>query len=278
MAIVDAHTHIFPPEIIRRRERIAEKEKAFSLLYGDGRARMVDAAGLSEYIRKEGVERAFVLSFPFNDKGLLRVTNDYILESSKEIPIVPFILVDPKDVSFSLSEIERCFDLGARGVGEIGSYGGSLGEEELRMMEPLVECLEKKGGILSIHVNEQVGHGYAGKTFVDFRALYSFIERHGEATIILAHLGGGLCFFEFMPEVRRVFRNVYYDLAAAPFLYDSRMYAFVEMFLAEKTLFGSDFPLLPYSRYAKGMEGISPLARDMILHKNAERLLNDRLG
>lgn len=278
VAIVDVHTHIFPPEIIAEREKIAQRERGFSLLYGDGRAKMVDAAELLRYMETEGVQKAFVMSFPFEDQGLLRVTNDYILETSKRIPVVPFILVDLWDEDFSFSELERCFSLGARGIGEFATYDRSLGMDELKMLDPLAEFLQERRGILFLHVNEPVGHNYPGKTTVEVRALIDFIERHKELQVILAHLGGGLCFFEFMPEVRESLRNVYYDLAATPFLYDERVYLFVEAFLSEKVLFGSDFPLLPYGRYAKGLDRMTPENREKVLSRNAERVLHDRLG
>ena len=38
--IVDFHTHVFPPEIIRDRESFARRDAAFGLLYGNPRSPM----------------------------------------------------------------------------------------------------------------------------------------------------------------------------------------------------------------------------------------------
>jgi predicted TIM-barrel fold metal-dependent hydrolase len=69
---------------------------------------------------------------------------------------------------------------------------------------------------------------------------------------------------------------VYYDTAAAPFLYDSRVYrAAKALGLCEKILFGSDFPLLPPSRYLSALEesGLCPEEKQLILGGNASKLL-----
>jgi predicted TIM-barrel fold metal-dependent hydrolase len=48
------------------------------------------------------------------------------------------------------------------------------------------------------------------------RILFDFISSFREVTVILAHFGGGLMFYELMPEVKDVLTNTYYDTAAAP--------------------------------------------------------------
>ncbi|MCX7966391.1 MAG: amidohydrolase family protein, partial [Syntrophorhabdaceae bacterium] len=87
-----------------------------------------------------------------------------------------------------------------------------------------------------------------------------------------AHLGGGLCFYEFMPEVKEAFKNVFYDTAASPFLYSNDIYKFLGKFLKEKVIFGTDYPLLTTKRYLKGMETLDLETQEMILSKNARRL------
>lgn len=279
MPVFDCHVHIFPFEIISERDKIARKDKAFDLLYGDPKTKMIDVDGLSTYMKREGIEKAVALSFPFKDKELLRLTNDYLLYASKELPIVPFIMIDIFDETWSIKEIERCFSKGAAGIGEIAIYEGELGEKEFSRLDNIIKYMEEAGSPLLFHVNEPIGHSYRGKIKVDFLALFQFIEKHQDLNIILAHLGGGICFFEFMPEVKKTFRNVFYDLAAVPFIYDETIYDFIGAHLPEKVIFGSDYPLLPYSRYKNGISKLSAERMEKILFKNAERFFNHgRLG
>jgi uncharacterized protein len=273
MEIFDAHTHIFPPEMIRHRDRIARKEGGFALLYGEGKGSMADSADLTRYMATEQIGRSVICGFPFRDPGLTSAMNDYLLASAKENPnLVPLVSTNPFDEDEGLEELERCYRLGAKGAGEIALYDRPLGKQELEGLEGLAAFTEKKGGVLLLHMNEQVGHEYRGKAAIDFQGVLRFAGNHPGLTIILAHMGGGLCFYEFMPEIRRILRRVYYDTAAVPFLYGKEIYRFIETFLQEKTLFGSDFPLLAFSRYKEGMAGMSPEGLEGLLRENAGRI------
>jgi predicted TIM-barrel fold metal-dependent hydrolase len=129
---------------------------------------------------------------------------------------------------------------------------------------------------LLLHANEPVGHNYTGKTDMSLKRLETFIVNNSDLKIILAHWGGGILFYELMKEVRESFRNVYYDTAATPFLYDNRIYRVAKALdLCEKILFGSDFPLLPQSRYMDAIENsvLSTEDKRLILGENAEKLL-----
>jgi predicted TIM-barrel fold metal-dependent hydrolase len=71
-------------------------------------------------------------------------------------------------------------------------------------------------------------------------------------------------------------KNVYYDTAASPFLYDPKIYKLaVDLAGEDRVLFGSDYPLLPPSRYFKEMESsdIPEKTKKRIFGKNAASLL-----
>jgi len=271
---MDAHTHIFPPDVIAKRGLIASTETGFSLLYGSGRARMADGPALLSYMENEGIDLAVAACFPFEDEGLIRAANDYVLDMAKtDARVLPFVTVDLRGGDGAVAEAERCLAKGARGVGELAYYREGFGEGQRTRLEGLARFLEQKGAPLMLHVNEQVGHDYPGKALVDFAEVASFVQSHPGLKLILAHMGGGICFYEFMPEIRKTFSNVYYDLAATPFIYSRDLYAFAARFLAEKALFGSDYPLLTLARYRADLESLDDTTRGKLLHDNARRLL-----
>jgi predicted TIM-barrel fold metal-dependent hydrolase len=71
-------------------------------------------------------------------------------------------------------------------------------------------------------------------------------------------------------------KNVYFDTAASPFLYDPEVYQVaVKAVGADKIIFGSDYPLLPPERYFKEMEeaGLSADQKQRICGLNAAELL-----
>jgi uncharacterized protein len=276
MPVIDAHTHVFPPDVIARRETIAKIDARFALLYANPRARMVDGAGINEYLEAQGIEQAVVTSFPFTDASLVRACNDYVLELARtDTRVIPFVTVDMEDETAARDEAERCVIRGARGIGEIAFYDTGYGKRERQKLHVVAAYAAQQGIPVMLHVNEQVGRAYHGKTIMDLQEILSFIEAHPGLTVILSHLGGGLCFYEFMPEVRKAFSNVYYDLAAVPLLYSSEVYDFMARYIPDRTLFGSDFPLLSYRKYTEELGSLNDEARDRLLFRNARRMLGN---
>jgi predicted TIM-barrel fold metal-dependent hydrolase len=221
-------------------------------------------------------DKAVVFGFAFRDAGLCRYVNDYVIEKVKEYPqkLTGFMVVPARGEG--AKEIERCSGSGLKGVGELFPAGQEIDLENERETADITGVCVEFGLPLLLHVNEPVGHYYPGKTDAGFRQLETFITNNPELKIVLAHWGGGLFLYETMSEIREKFRNVYYDTAAMPFLYDERIYrAAKALGLCGKILFGSDFPLLPHSRYFAALDksGLSAEEKQLVLGGNARRLL-----
>jgi hypothetical protein len=107
--------------------------------------------------------------------------------------------------------------------------------------------------------------------------IYRLIKKFPQNTIVLGHWGGGLFFFNLMKkEVKENLKNVYFDTAASPFLYDPDIYRIaIRLAGKEKILFGSDFPLIKPARYFKelAMAGLDKDEIESICGGNAVRLL-----
>ncbi len=79
-----------------------------------------------------------------------------------------------------------------------------------------------------------------------------------------------------MPEVNTALRNVYFDTAVSPLLYQKQVFAAVASLVGpEKILLGSDYPLVRHCRLAQELHnsGLEPEAKQAILVDNAVRLL-----
>jgi len=278
MKSIDFHAHITPPDIIANWQKYAEKEPYFALLSRSKHNKFATAEDLVAALEKDGtVDRAVVFGFAFRDMGLCRYVNDYVIEKTREYPEkLTGFMVTPVRGRESAKEIERCFNLGLAGAGELFPAGQGFDLEDKAQTRPLAEACREFSLPLLLHANEPVGHLYPGKTDVSLRQMETFVSENRELKIILAHFGGGLLFYETMGEIKEKFRNVYYDTAAAPFLYDARIYrAAKALGLCGKILFGSDFPLLAPSRYLPALEesGLDDEEKNLILKGNAERLL-----
>ncbi len=268
--IIDSHVHIFPPEFIKDRNPNLKGEPQFALIYTDPRAALRSAPELIRAMDRDGVDRSIVCGFPWSDQGRARAHNDCILEAAAEYPerLVPLACVDPS-ASGGLSEAERALARGAAGLGELSFYHNDLGEKEVR--EPLMKaaglCAEADKPML-LHTNEPVGHAYPGKAPMTLRGLYGLVKACPETRFQLAHLGGGLFFFELLKkEVREVMRNCVFDSAAAPFLYSPSIYdVFCSLAGEERLLYGSDWPLLGLPRYLKDIQSSGLVARARTKH------------
>jgi predicted TIM-barrel fold metal-dependent hydrolase len=277
---IDFHVHITPPEISANWRKYAEKEPYFALLSESRANKFAAAEDVIPALDSGGFDRAVVFGFGFRDMGLCRYVNDYVIEKTRRYPdrLTGFISVPPASAGAE-KEIDRCLGAGLCGVGELFPAG-----QDFRLDEPgesaafAAACAERNLPVL-LHANEPVGRAYPGKTAAGLERIERFIEHNPNLVIVLAHWGGGFCFYEAMPEMRRKCRNVYYDTAATVFLYDPRVYrAAAALDLGEKILFGSDFPLLPPGRYLEAIasSGIGPEERERLLGGNAEKLLRNR--
>ena len=277
MSRIDFHVHVTPPEISGRWQKYAEQEPYFALLSESPRNRFARAEDVIAALDESGFDRAVIFGFGFRDMGLCRYVNDYVIDAVKRYGgrLAGFMSVPPASTEAE-KEIDRCQNAGLCGAGELFPAGQGFALDDPKDTAAFAGVCAERGLPVLLHVNEPVGHYYAGKTAVPLGQVEQFIGRNPDLAIILAHWGGGLLFYETMPELREKCRNVYYDTAATVFLYDSRVYrAAAALGLTGKILFGSDFPLLSPLRYmaALGESGLAPEERERILGGNAEKLL-----
>jgi predicted TIM-barrel fold metal-dependent hydrolase len=277
--ILDAHTHVFPEEMCRRREDFFADEPAFQVLYGSPKSRLVGPEEMLRAMEEEGVEAAVVSGFPWRQERLWRRQHEVILEAQRRWPrkIIGFCNVNPLDPA-APGEVERCLAAGLRGVGELAWYVDDPGDDLVYFLTPLAELCQHFKVPLMLHMNDPVGAPYPGKATIRLDSIYRLIQKFPAVTWILAHWGGGLPFYGLLKkEAPEVFQKVYFDTAASPYLYRPEIYRLAaEMVGPERILFGSDYPLLPPRRYVKEMEeaGLPEEWREMIMGKNLAGLLN----
>lgn len=274
MRIIDAHTHILPEEIIAQREVYRTREAWFGRLYADPRQRLANAEELIAALDEAGVAQAVAFGFAFRDAALCRLCNDYALAAAQRHParLIPLAVVNPASQG-AVSEARRCLEAGARGVGELMPDGQGFALDET--LDDLMALLRAWEAPLLLHVNEPVGHDYAGKGAQGPTQAYALAQRYAQNDIVLAHWGGGLPFYELMPEVRQALTRVYYDTAASPYLYEDAIFRHVAAWAAPKIVFGSDYPLLTPRRCLRRIRrtGLAPEVEAQVLGGNLARLL-----
>ena len=276
--IVDFHTHILPPEFRDRRSEYAARDATFSELLGNPKARIATAEELIEAMDRDGVDVSVVLGFGWTDHHMARDANDYIIDSVNRYPdrLKGFAGINPAWGDVAVSEAERCAAAGLLGIGELHPDTQRFDLGDAAVMQPLMDLVQSHGLIVTTHSSEPVGHLYQGKGTVRPEMLWRFVQAFPDVTVVCAHWGGGLPFYALMPEVREGLRNVYFDTAASPFLYDKGVFSAVSSLVgAERILFASDYPLLDAARISSQLEasGLPQRDRQAIAYGNAARLL-----
>jgi predicted TIM-barrel fold metal-dependent hydrolase len=276
--IIDIHTHIFPPDIQRKRERYCLRDPWFSELYSDTRARAATAEDLIAEMDASGVDISVAFSFGWTDPGLIEETNTYVLDAMRRYAgrIYGMAVLLPTVGDRAIYELERCAQAGMIGLGELMPHGQGYRLDDIALLTPIMEVVRRHHLLVLSHCSEPVGHSYAGKGNVALHDIESFLLAFPDVRFIAAHWGGGLPFYALMPEVKRITANVWYDTAATIFLYHPAIFSTVAQLVgADRILFASDYGLLRQRRVIEHIQqsGLDAEAVRNILGGNAQRLL-----
>lgn len=274
-ALIDAHTHIFPPEVAQQRDRFLARDAWFAALYSAPSARIATAEDLIAAMDRAGIAASVALAFGWRDPAIGRLHNAYLLDAARRYPgrIIPFAHVAPDTADPDLD--------GFAGIGEWMPEGQGFDlAEQHRLAGQLAGARERGVPVLS-HVSEPVGHAYPGKSTVLPQRFWQLARAFPENRFIAAHWGGGLLFYELMPEVRRDLANVWYDTAAGRLLYEPAIFDVAFRILAPgKVLWGSDFPVLSARLYLRAVRqsGVDTAFIAGLLGGNCRALLDAATG
>ena len=271
--VIDAHVHAFDLDTIRDRDHIAQHDAWFGTLYRDPRAKLTSDIELRESMGEAGVARSLICGFPWSDPGRCRQHNDWMATvSAHSGGTLPWLATVVPHHAGAADEAARCFGLGASGLGELNMDGQGFDLAQPTAVAAVVEVCRAHDKPVLFHASEPIGHQYPGKGRATPERLLTFIEAYPDVDIVLAHWGGGLPFYELMPEVAQICARVRYDMAAAPYLYQHHILrAAIGIIGTDRILWGSDFPVLGQQRFLDRVRGtdLPPETLRRILSANA---------
>ncbi len=276
--IIDAHTHIFPPEIQSDRVSFLARDLWFEHLYTNPKSLLAGLADIIASMNAAGIEQSVICGFPWKDPGLCQIHNDFMAEASESASgRLPWLgIVSPITGKSAVQEAERCFDLGASGIGELNADAQSFEFTDSDLLTDLLEVCSKRKKAVMLHASEPIGHMYPGKGASTPDRLIQMIAAFPEVDFVLAHWGGGLPFFELMPEIAATTTRVCYDTAASTYLYRWQVFRSVlDIVGPSRVLMGSDFPVLKQDRFvekARSVDWRDENERRAVLCENAKRV------
>lgn len=292
-AVWDAHVHLFPSDVARNWDRYAARDPWFAALTRPSPRGAVEAWCTPEEALSAADQaqvRGLVMQgWYWNDPGLITLHNDFMAQAMRDHPgrLLAFAAINPVFGEAAVAEIQRCAKLGFSGIGELGPGGNGYNFQDPRLAD-VVACAEQYRLPVCVHCGEAVGHSYPGRDSTPLEPLVRLIERFPHVTFLLAHLGGGLPFYELNPRIHRILQDhVYYDLAANPLLYDLRSIRITaDLVGIHRLLYGSDFPLTLYPRQCRKPDftrflhqlrkeaGLTPEEQDQLLGGTLSRLIS----
>ncbi|MDX2111402.1 MAG: amidohydrolase family protein [Verrucomicrobiota bacterium] len=254
---IDSHIHFFPPAIAANPVVWAEArgEQHWAAVvakdFPHGLQSWPTETELLAALDGAEIDTAILLGWYWEQQETCEEQLAWYLDIKQRHPerFLVFAPIQPRAGAAVLDYAKRALDAGVSGFGEMLPAAQDFDINEDPVWHQLCELCAERGVPINLHVTEAAGHDYTGRVETPLMDYVRLAQRHPETTFILAHWGGGLPFYELNPKVRRALRNVFYDTAASPLLYDSRIWHMVtEVIGPERILFGSDYPLRVYPK------------------------------
>lgn len=268
--IIDFHTHVFP-------DKIAEKTISFLMEKGDipsfGNGTLSD---LKEKMKESSTDKALVLPVCTKPSQFESINKfAYILNEEENIFSFGGIHPDDDNIREKLMLLKS---KGFKGIKLHPDYQETYISDERNYK--LIKTAVELDMYTVVHAGVDVA--YPDDVHCTPKETAELLERiyngnyNVEPRIILAHLGG----IDMFDDVEKylVGMPVYLDLAVIlTFSYDKKeqIERIIKAHGAEKVLYASDYPWSPLKKNVRIAEelNLSAMEKELIFHKNAERIL-----
>ena len=267
--IIDFHTHIFPDSLAPRALAALVRGVAASPMeFKTAPCTDGTEKGLVRDMDKGGISRAVLLPVATKPSQAESI-NKWELGLGSE-RLIPFGAHFPG--ADSPAQLERLKEQGFRGIKLHGEFQGFYADD------PLIVDVCRRCGELGLIVAFHAGMDYEDCENVRVTPTRAarLLDKLSRTTVVLAHMGG----IGFEDEAARLLAGAQGLMVDTSFsagrLSPSHMGDLIAAYGAEKVLFGTDSPWNSGADSAGliNAAGLSDGDRELIFHKNAERLLH----
>lgn len=267
--VIDFHTHTFPDKIAEKTIEHLSKKGGIKP-YRDG-----TYSSLKKSMQDSGVDVSIVLPVATN-QSQVETINNLSAELSGKNGIYYFGAIHPdcSDVEAILDDIKA---KGLKGIKLHPDYQGAYFDDPKYIR--IIGEAAKRELITVTHAGRDVAYPEDIHCTPDM-VLNVLSELKGviEDRLVLAHMGG----FDLEDEVleKLIGKPVYMDTAAVLDRYPNKCKEIIEAHGADRILFATDSPWTDQANMLECLKslGLSQKDNDLILYKNAKRLLGSALA
>src|SRR5512146_2418395 len=278
LSAIDMHVHL---EVSAAgHDGLGPALRAGANAYFNREPKLPSAAETAAFYRERSIAAVLFAVDAERTTGVAPVSNDEVLAAARANPdvLIPFVSVDPGRGDAAIVEVERLIRAGARGFKLHPTLQAFVSSD--RLAYPLYALIEASRLPVIFHTGHSgIGAGVRGGGGIRLKYgnpmdLDDVAVDFPDLTIILAHPS-----FPWQDEALSVALhkpNVYIGLAGRlPRHVPPQLVQYANTLLADKVMFGSDYPLISPDRW---LEDFARLAlrdeiRPRILRDTAARLL-----
>ncbi|MDR0500163.1 MAG: amidohydrolase [Coriobacteriales bacterium] len=259
--VIDSHCHIYPDAIAVRAAKSVGDFYGISMCK-DGSVASLLKSGAN--VAQTGISNYIVHSVALR-KGNVTSINDFIASAASSEPKFIGFATMHQDFTEVETEVQRAIALGLKGF-KLHPDSQAVNADDPRLMQ-LYEIIEGRLPLI-LHCGDY-RYDYSHP-----RRIKRILKAFPKLVLNAAHFGGWSIYdlaLEYLEE-----ENCYMDVSSASvYLGPRRTTELINIYGAERILFGSDFPMwdpaIEYQRFLKNE--LSEAAREMILWQNAERFV-----
>ena len=278
LSAIDMHVHLEVSD--SGRDGLGPTLRAGADAYFRREARLPTAAETAAFYRERSMAAVLFAVDAERTTGVRPVSNDEVLAAARANPdvLIPFVSVDPWRGDAAIVEAERLIAAGARGFKLHPTLQAFMPSD--RLAYPLYEVIEASRLPVIFHTGHSgIGAGLRGGGGIRLKygnpmELDDVAADFPDLPIILAHPS-----FPWQDEALSVCLhkpNVYIDLSGwLPRHFPSSLVRYANTLLADKVMFGSDYPLISPDRWLADFAEleIRDEVRPRILKDTAARVL-----
>ncbi len=274
-SVIDAEVHILHPEALQQDFAKGSAEPARKAIHEQldlaSKEKNKGIADLVESMSKNSVDHALIMGVSWHDPVILGDNNAFVAQCVLNNPdlLKGLYIPDPRAPVKAAKEIEDLDSSVFAGVKLLPAW------QEVKMddpaLAPIWDVLEAREMPVMIHVDHITQSLDADTPF----RLLTLLEKRPALKVLASHMGGLLCLYALMPEIKRTIRNCRFVTSVSATM---EMVAFAASVNADNIIFGTDFPFNHSGDQASPLRalrelGLAPEDEKKILAENAAKFL-----